>query len=135
MCRLLMIAEAHLEKIQALCKSRGMIVAAYVFGSSATGKDRRGSDVDVAIMIRGLMDGFAWVELETALSNLLGKDVDLVIFDRASPLLQHQILKYGRLIYEADPKERVRQEVVSRRRYLDSLFLYRIIAKDRAHGG
>ncbi len=115
--------------------SRDLIVAAYVFGSTATGKERRSSDIDVAIMVRGSMNGFARVELETALSNLLGKDVDLVIFDRATPLLQHQILKYGRLIYEADARERVRQEVVSRRRYLDSLFLYRIIARDKTHGG
>ena len=130
-----MISDGDLKSIEEFCRSSHVIVAAYVFGSIATGKDRCGSDVDIAIMTRGSMDGFERVRLETNLSNVLGKDVDLVLFGRASPLLQHQVLKYGRLVYEADPKERVRQETAARRQYLDSLFLYRMIGKDKAHGG
>ena len=93
------------------------------------------SDIDIAIMISKPVDGLERVRLETNLSNVMGKDVDLVIFGRVSPLLQHQILRYGRLVYEANPKERVRQETTARRQYLESLFLYRIIDKDKAHGG
>lgn len=131
-----MIASGVLETIEEFCRSNPLIVAAYVFGSSATGKNRGRSDLDVAIMTRrGSMDGFERVRLETALSNVLLQDVDLVIFGRATPLLQHQILKYGRLVYEADAKERVRQETAARRQYLDTLFLYRKISKDKAHGG
>ncbi len=130
-----MISDGVLESIEQFCRSNPAIVAAYMFGSCATGKDRCGSDIDIAIMINKPTDGFERVRLETNLSNMLGKDVDLVIFGRASPLLQHQILKYGRLVYEADPKERVRQETAARRQYLDSRFLYRMIGKDRAHGG
>ena len=72
--------------------------------------------------------------METELSNLLNRDADLVVFANSTPLLQHQILKYGYLIYEADPKERVRQEVVSRRHYLDSQFLYKLIPTGKSHG-
>jgi len=129
-----MISAGVLESIEEFCRSNHVILAAYVFGSSATGKDRCGSDIDIAIMISRPMDGFERVRLETSLSNVLGKDVDLVIFGRASPLLQHQILKYGRLVYEGNPKERVSQETAARRGYLDSLFLYRMIGKDKAHG-
>ena len=32
--------------------------------------------------------------METALSNMLHRDVDLVIFGQSSPLLRHQILKF-----------------------------------------
>jgi hypothetical protein len=67
------------------------------------------------------------VQLETSLSNLLERDVDLIVFEEASPLLQHQILKYGCLVYESDPKERVRQEVVARREYLDTTVLHKVI--------
>jgi len=63
--------------------------------------------------------------METALSNLLGCDVDLVVFGQASPLLQHQILKYGRLVYGFDSMERVTQEVSTRRQYLDTRSLYK----------
>lgn len=130
-----MISVGILDKLEQYATSKGLIIALYVFGSTATEKDKPGSDIDIAIMTRGPMDGFERVRLETELSNLLGKDVDLVIFGRASSLLQHQILMYGHLVYEADPKERVRQETTARRQYLDSLFLYRMIGKSRAHGG
>lgn len=103
------------------------IVAIYIFGSVATAKNRSRSDIDVAIMVRGQVKGMERVQLETSLSNFSGKDVDLIIFGEATPLLQHQILKYGCLIYERDPKERMRQEIVARREYLDTTFLYRVI--------
>lgn len=103
------------------------IVAIYIFGSVATARNRSGSDIDVAIMVRGQVKGMERVQLETSLSNILRKDVDLIIFGEATPLLQHQILKYGYLIYERDPKERTRQEVAARREYLDTTFLYRVI--------
>ncbi len=121
-----MISAGALEKIGKFARSKDVIAAVYVFGSSVAGKERRESDIDIAIMVRGSMGGFQRVQLETELSNLLGKDVDLVVFGSASPLLQHQILKYGRIVYEADPVERVRQEMTARREYLDSLVLYRI---------
>ena len=122
-----MISARALEKIAKFAKSNNVIAAAYVFGSSVAGKERRESDIDIAIMVRGSMGGFERVQLETELSNLLGKDVDLVVFSLASPLLQHQILKYGRIVYEADPGERIRQEVTARREYLDSLVLYHVV--------
>ena len=124
------ISAEALEKIEKFAESNGAIVAAHVFGSSAAGRERRGSDVDISIMIRGSMDGFERVRLETELSNLIGKDADLVIFGLASPLLQHQILQYGRLVYEADRRERIRQETAVRREYLDSLVLYRMLRQD-----
>lgn len=122
-----MISAEGLQKIEKFASTNEPIVAAYVFGSSATGRERPGSDVDIAIMIRGSMDGFERVRLETELSNLLGKDVDLVIFGSASPLLRHQILKYGRFVCETDRRERIRQETAARYEYLDSLTLYRIL--------
>ena len=114
-----------IEKIRGYAIGLKDVIAIYVFGSSATGKDRSGSDIDLAVMVAGDFPGMARVEMETALSNLLCMDVDLVIFGQSSPLLQHQILKYGRLVYEAAPRERIMQEVGARRQYLDTNFLYK----------
>lgn len=104
------------------------IAAMYLFGSAATGKMTSASDLDIAVMCSGHIDGFERISMETALSNLLGRDVDLVIFHQAGVLLQHQILKYGCLIFERDPAERVRQETISRSRYLDTRYLYKKLA-------
>jgi hypothetical protein len=109
------------------------IVAVYVFGSVATGRSRSKSDLDIAIMIRGKICGDERIAYETDLSNMLGRDVDLVVFGQSGALLQHQILKNGQLVYESDPKERVRQEVIARSEYLDTRFLYKVV-RDSAHG-
>jgi len=121
------IPEDRYRAIIKFAKQYVDIVAIYVFGSIVTAKDRSRSDIDVAIMVRSPMKGTERVQLETSLSNLLKRDVDLIIFGEASPLLQHQILKSGLLVYERDPKERVRQEVAARCEYLDTTFLYKVI--------
>ena len=126
-----------IEKIRGYAIGLKDVIAIYVFGSSATGKDRSGSDIDLAVMVAGDFPGMARVEMETALSNLLCMDVDLVVFGQSSPLLQHQILKYGRLVYEAAPRERIMQEVGARRQYLDTNFLYKKLKMrgNDAYGG
>lgn len=111
--------------IQKFFEDRPEIVALYVFGSFATERERKGSDLDLAVMVREKMEGETRLNLETQLSNVLGCDVDLVVFGQVSPLLQHQVLKYGRLIYEADSAQRIRQEVFARSTYLDTAFLYK----------
>ncbi len=121
------IPEDLCRRINNFARGHVEIVAIYIFGSIATAKNRAGSDIDVAIMFRSPIKGMERVQLETSLSNLLERDVDLIVFAEASPLLQHQILKYGCLVYESDPKERVRQEVVARREYLDTTVLYKVI--------
>ena len=129
-----MLSTDALESIRHFCSQKPNIVAAYLFGSQATGRDRQKSDIDLALLVRKALDPMERIDMETALSNILGRDVDLIVFDQVSPLLQHQILKYGRLIFEADQSERVRQEVWARRAYLDSAFLYRKLNRDVVHG-
>jgi predicted nucleotidyltransferase len=132
-----MLTIDDIEKIRGFAIGRKAVVAIYIFGSAATGKDRPGSDTDLAVMIAGAFSGMERVEMETVLSNLLCRDVDLVVFGQTAPLLQHQILKYGRLIYEAAPRERILQEVGARRHYLDTAFLYKKmkIRGNAAYGG
>jgi hypothetical protein len=65
---------------------------------------------------------------ETELSELIGKDVDLIIFGQSGALLRHQILKYGKLLYEKDFHARVEQEVRARAEYLDTRCLYQKLA-------
>lgn len=115
------------EKIIKFFENFPNLVAIYIFGSIVLGTQREKSDIDIALMVKGVIPPMDRINLETSLSNELKKDVDLIIFTDASPLLQHQILKYGYLIYEADPKERVKQEVFSRRQYLDTKKLYKAI--------
>jgi uncharacterized protein len=121
------VSEDILNLMKQFAEDHREIVALYVFGSLATGRNQFRSDADVAIMVKKRMGGMERVELETALANLLGRDVDLIPFGEATPLLRHQVLKYGRLLFEREPRERIEQEVAARREYLDGLSLHKII--------
>jgi hypothetical protein len=118
---------AKMQDLTPVLSRRKKIAAAYLFGSAATDRERRDSDIDLAIVTTKKMPSRERIHLETILSDLLQRDVDLVIFGQTATLLQHQILKYGRLIYETDAAERVRQEVHARAEYLDTTELFREI--------
>lgn len=118
---------AKFQDMTPIFQRKKRFAAVYLFGSTATGRDRRGSDLDLAIVTKRTISGRERLRIEADLSNQLRRDVDLIVFGQAPPLLQHQILKYGRLVCENDPSERVRQEVRARAEYLDTRRLFREI--------
>ncbi len=62
-----------------------------IFGSYATGKFKKNSDIDILIEPpRGM--GFKFVGLEIELSKILKKKVDLVSYNGISPYLKDKIL-------------------------------------------
>jgi predicted nucleotidyltransferase len=99
------------------------VEAAYLFGSTATGRSRRDSDVDVAVLLsEGRSDGSLTLRLTlmAALGSALGRDdVEVVVLNDAPPLLAHRVLSKGRLVFERSPSARVRFQVRTAGRYLD----------------
>jgi len=112
-----------IQLLEYYVKKHTEIVALYLFGSVATQKNNPNSDVDIAIIFQKEINGFERINIETELSDILKSNVDLVIFSNASPLLKHQILKYGHLIFENNRDERIRHEVMARFDFMDSQFL------------
>ncbi len=98
------------------------IAAVYLFGSRATGREAKGSDLDVAVLystdpeptLAGLGLGLAG-ELE----RVLGMNVDLVVLNGAPVDLSQRVLHAGSLVVEPDPSARIRFEVRTRNEYWD----------------
>lgn len=99
------------------------IEVAYLFGSVAKGKARSKSDVDVAVLFYADLPREERLNRQLALaeklSSYLGREVDVVDLAAAPLILQHQVLKYGKCVFERDPQTRVAFEVSSRRDYFD----------------
>jgi hypothetical protein len=128
-----------LEQIRDLCERETVIVAAYLFGSAAAGKDRASSDLDLAILLRqDGADSFPLPAFISALERLCRRRVDVVVLNRAGEVLKYQVRKSGRLIFDRAPKERVRFEIQSRKHFEDFLYLHRWYTRKvlygRSHG-
>ena len=109
--------------------SRAEILLAYVFGSAARGGVHALSDVDVAVLVdekelREAERGMPWgyqASLTGELTGILRRnDVDLVLLQRASPLLKYEIVRFGELLFCRGEGMRIDFEVRVRREYLDT---------------
>lgn len=123
-----------LERLRATLERSRAVRLAYLFGSAARGDDRDGSDVDVAAL---LDDPSARDCLHERLELAAGREVDLVLLDRAPPLLLAQILREGAVLVSRDEGERAAFEVRARAIVLDTEHLRAVqprYLRERAEG-
>ena len=98
--------DEHLNELQSIFVEHGVVLA-YLFGSHAEGTARSSSDVDFAVLLPPgtPREKFFRVRLDltNALMDVFHRDVDVVILNEAPPLLAHQVVKFGRVVFE-DPR-------------------------------
>jgi len=88
------------------------IAAAYLFGSFVRGKAGTLSDLDIAVLLKPeAPSGTDLIGeegiLEYKISSSLGfRKVDLIDLNHQGLIFQHNVLRTGKLIYEADSKFR-----------------------------
>ena len=120
-----MFAEPHLtERLVDVLDPREEILEAYLFGSHARGQAQRHSDVDVAVYIdetRADDSGFGYrAYLTTELMAGLGiNEVDVVVLNRAPPLLYHRVLRDGVRLLSRDLRATTTREGRAVSRYCD----------------
>ncbi|MBM4461206.1 MAG: nucleotidyltransferase domain-containing protein [Chloroflexi bacterium] len=100
------------------------IVAAYLFGSLAQGRAGPRSDIDIAVLLRRVPDPASderdpRFRLMDELRRFADREADVIILNTAPALLQNQVLRYGRLLYERNPGERIAFEMRSGKIYDD----------------
>jgi len=91
------------KKIIPILKNDGVIKAA-IFGSYATGEQKKNSDIDIVIKYKKNNKSlFDLIQLQHDLEKKLGKKVDLLTYGGIHPLLKDIILKEQKIIYEERP--------------------------------
>lgn len=123
----------HANALLAYLDEQADVVAAYIFGSHAEGRAHTRSDIDIAILLqqRDDIDYFdRRLTLMSALEDFADAETDVVVLNSAPPLLQHQILKHGRLFYERDRAARVEFSVRAMQRYADLKPMYDMFNND-----
>lgn len=104
------------------------VIAAMLIGSQARGTQGPLSDVDIAIWHDPDLDSAGrlrlQLELVGAASEALATDeIDIIMLNRAPPLLRHRAVRDARLLVERDPVARVRLDARTLIDYLDTKLL------------
>ena len=112
------------ERIAKLLDPRSEILEAYLFGSYARGEEQPHSDIDVAVYVdeaRADNSGFGYrAHITTDLMAGLGfNDVDVLILNRAPPVLYHRVLRDGVRVLSRDLAATTTREGQALSRYCD----------------
>lgn len=107
------------------------VVFALLFGSHAIKKANKKSDVDVGVYFKHPLGGMEILDYSTELTNLINKDVDLVVLNNASPLLRHQIMKHGIRLVVKDRQQFIKFREDTIRLYQDYKYLNYLEIYDR----
>lgn len=98
-----------------------------LFGSQASGKVYKQSDVDIAFLAERPLGPREIGELALAFSRALGmNDVDLLDLKTAPPLLLKQIAIGSRLLYESEPSLFARFKIYGLKRYMEARSLLKL---------
>jgi len=83
--------------------ARYQVTELSLFGSAARGTLRPDSDIDLLVVFEdgALVTLFTLVDLQTELTELLGRRVDLVPKGGLKPMLKSEVLAEARILYAA----------------------------------
>ncbi|MBI4653682.1 MAG: nucleotidyltransferase domain-containing protein [Nitrospirae bacterium] len=119
------------EKIKSYLYSRDEVVTAYIFGSYTTEKVSSMSDIDIAVLLRDSVDNKEYGQIKLTITNDLIEQIsfdriDIVLLDIASPLLSHEVIKKGMLLFSKDETRRIEYTVNAIMQYLDTIFIRKV---------
>ena len=96
------------EKISDYFKNKEEVIAIYLFGSYAEGRERDLSDIDIGIILDGRDSSYFQEKRDVymvELGRILRKDIDAVILNSANEALLRQIFLKGKCILVRDKKK------------------------------
>ncbi len=108
--------------IEKALREHSEILFAYLYGSVARGENRKGSDIDIGIYVKNDLgkkyDYASKIALEIEKKTGL-KNVEIVALNDKSLRFLNQVLRYGKIIFSTDEKERIQFETTVTKEYID----------------
>lgn len=123
-----MVNESVLEKIRDYFEQREDVSTVYLFGSTVKDKERKESDLDLAVLFNEGPDDYhrfqAKLQITNELEDHLKHKVDIVDLKSSDIFFVHQVMKNKILLLDRHPFERVAFEVKYRRIFFDYKPIY-----------
>ena len=110
-------------RIKKFLSTQDNVVFAYIFGSYI--KDgSRPRDLDLAVYLKQ-PGKFSFADFIFSVSQVAGMDnVDVIVLNDASILLQFEIIQTGKLVFSRDERERIKYETKISSLYYDRKYYY-----------
>ncbi|HGJ67467.1 TPA: nucleotidyltransferase domain-containing protein [bacterium] len=110
-----------IEILKSYFTERDDIILAYMFGSQVKGKIGPLSDFDISILPTNNFVQKTKYYISSELSKILGKPVDIVIFNRAPIELRFNVISNNILLFAKDEFTRIEVEATTMSLYFDYL--------------
>lgn len=109
------------EDLRTFLRSEKKVLVAYLFGSHAKKTHTTKSDIDIALLLSETPEKLLeyYLYLVNKLSKILENEVDLIILNTSPPLLKHQVIKHGKILYSRNERARITFEARAQSEYLD----------------
>ena len=124
-----MISESALKVFRDYFARRDDITAVYLFGSTVKNRERKGSDLDLAILFKGEICPYerfqAKLQIANDLETAVKADLDIVDLRNVDLFFVHQVMKNKLLLFEREINDRVSFEVEYRKRFFDLMPFYK----------
>jgi len=117
-----------ISRLKRLFASKDITIA-YLFGSHAEGTAVSSSDIDLAVLLPHNKSSSSefYLQLITDIKNAIETDrFDLLLLNKASPLIKYEVVRSGIAIYARSEKEQEHFEMKTRQKYLDTAYLRRV---------
>lgn len=101
----------------------------YLLGSYGTDRFNAESDIDLAAYFKEYVDFNQRLQLSSKISELTGRDVDLVDMRNIDPIFARQVIETGRLILDNNHSILVNWQVTQLAKYIDFKMDRRAIEK------
>lgn len=120
--------EAVINKIKSYLSGRDDVIVCYIFGSYFARKVSQMSDIDIAVLLRDNIERKEYGHIKFSIINdligLLSFDrIDVAILNIVSPLLSHEVIKKGFLLFSKDEVRRIEYIAKATTHYLDTIYL------------
>jgi len=118
-----MLSEIDIQRIKNYLSKQPDVILAYLFGSVARGKADSLSDIVFAVLLEDGLSPETYLERQLQilidLDQLTKQNAQVILLNRASPMLAYQVIRDGGLLFERSREEKANFEVIALKRYFD----------------
>ncbi|MBI5665884.1 MAG: nucleotidyltransferase domain-containing protein [Nitrospirae bacterium] len=88
------------NQVKSFFKDKHNVLLVFLFGSYASRQMKTSSDIDIGVLFDETPSFYEMNGLKENLSEVIKREVDLVVLNNASPIIKMQVIKKGIMVFQ-----------------------------------